>query len=107
MSIGRDRLLPDCGPYCTAHSQAVVRLRRHAHPLKLAIDAAGTSMLCDLYVSFVIATGRVLNLFFNTAPRNSGSVLKRVVDEVWGEVFEQRSWPICPATGRVCNPGCS
>jgi hypothetical protein len=53
----------------------------------VAIDAAGTPTLTDLCASFVIATGRLLKLFINTAPRSGGSVLKRVVDKVSDVAF--------------------
>lgn len=70
----------------------------------MAIDAAGTPTLTDLCASFVNATGRVLKQFINAAPRNGGSVLKRVVVEVSDVAFEHEVAADLPANTQFLSP---
>lgn len=82
------RPFPDCRLYCATHSQAIVRLRRHAHPFHLvAIDADDAPTLIDLGASFPVASMTNVLTFYIAAAPNKSDIGVRVV-EVSGAAVE-------------------
>ncbi len=66
-------------------------------------DGTGAPTLTDMGASFGIATGGVLTLYV-AAPPNGNSVWVRVVDEVFGAVFEQEITADLPANTQFLSP---
>ena len=69
----------------------------------VANDGTGAPTLTDMGASFGIATGGVLTLYI-AAPPNGSSVWVRVVDEVFGAVFEQEITTDLPPNTQFLSP---
>ena len=69
----------------------------------VANDSTDAPTPTDMGASLAIATGGVVTLFI-AAPPTCSSVWVRVVDEVWGAVFEQEITAELPANRQLLSP---
>ena len=69
----------------------------------VANGSTGAPTLNDMRASFGIATGGVLTILI-AAPPDGSSIWVRVVDEVSGTVFEQKTTADLPANTQFLSP---